>query len=252
MWRSRISILIILASLGNYAPSWASPKDFIPTGLEIGFDVARLPYYIWKEKTGGQYEVHSSIDFNRILLDVDYGWGSMLRKNPTKSKEDPKKKFTKILSHNWGQYFRVGLSYNFIPKNKDHNVAYLGFMYSRSIFRDALYGNYMGKTDLFQSTVDVDTTDKFNAHWLEVVAGVRVQVWQWVYMGCTVRYKFAKSISSSKTLIPFDIIGWGLNEEDNAWGVNYYIGIRIPLRSDTDQPSTTPAKKQPALTHSIS
>jgi len=62
MWRSRISILIILASLGNYAPSWASPKDFIPTGLEIGFDVARLPYYIWKEKTGGQYEVHSSID----------------------------------------------------------------------------------------------------------------------------------------------------------------------------------------------
>jgi len=176
----------------------------------------------------------------------------MLRKNPTKSKEDPKKKFTKILSHNWGQYFRVGLSYNFIPKNKDHNVAYLGFMYSRSIFRDALYGNYMGKTDLFQSTVDVDTTDKFNAHWLEVVAGVRVQVWQWVYMGCTVRYKFAKSISSSKTLIPFDIIGWGLNEEDNAWGVNYYIGIRIPLRSDTDQPSTTPAKKQPALTHSIS
>jgi hypothetical protein len=252
MWRSYINILVILvilAAVGNYTPAWAAAKDFLPTGLEIGFDVARLPYYLWREKTGAQYEFHTSIDFNRILLDIDYGLGNILRKNPTKSKEDPEKKFSKVISDHWGQYFRLGLGYNFIPPNKAHHVAYLGFMYTRSSFQDALYGNYYidnpkytSKTKLFQYSVDIDVEDKFHAHWLEVVAGVRVPLWQWVYMGCTVRYKFAKHVSSSPTLIPFDIIGWGLQEEDDAWGVNYYIGIRIPLPSLTSQPSTTPPK----------
>lgn len=250
MWRSRISILITLAALGSYAPAWAAAKDFLPTGLEIGFDVARLPYYLWKEKTGVQYEYHGSIDFNRMLLDIDYGFGNILRKNPPKRVDN--KPIIKTMSYNRGQYFRVGLSYNFIPKNRDHNVACLGLMYSRSSFKDMLYGKLIDSRGYNQSEDPVDRTDKFHAHWLEVVAGVRVQVWQWVYMGCTVRYKFAKRVTSSKTFIPFDIIGWGLNEEDDAWGVNYYIGIRIPLRSDTNQLSTTPTKKQPALIHSIS
>lgn len=247
MWRSRISILVILATLGSYTPSRATAKDFIPTGLEIGFDVTRLPYYLWREKTGGQYEFHSSVDFNSILLDIDYGWGSILRKNPPKRPDN--QEIIKTISDNWGQYFRIGLGYNFISKNPDHNVAYLGLMYSRSSFSDALYGNLLGnKVYNLNDIVAVDETDKLHAHWLEVAAGIRVQIWQWIYMGCTVRYKFAKRVSFSEKLVPFDVIGWGLNEEEDGWGVNYYIGIRIALRSDAGQPFTSRDKSnQPHL-----
>lgn len=229
MWRSRINLLIILAGLASHTPTWATPKHFLPTGLEIGFDVARLPYYLWKEKTGVQYEFYSSVDFNRMLLEIDYGFGNILRKNPPKRIDN--KPIIKTISYNRGQYFRIGLSYNFIPKNTEHNVACLGLMYSRSSFRDALYGNFITSGGYNQSETAVDTADNLHAHWIEIVAGVRVQVWQWVYMGCSARYKFAKQVSSSLALIPFDIIGWGLHEADDAWGVNYYISIRIPFPS---------------------
>lgn len=246
MWRSRISILVILATYSNYAFSWATAKDFLPTRLEIGFDIARPPYYLWREKTGAQYEFNTQIDFNRTLLAVDYGWGSILRKNPAK-------KPVKTISDNWGQYFRVGLSYNFIPNNKDRNAAFLGLMYSRSSFREAIYGNLLdNKIYNANDTVAVDTSDKLHAQWLEIVAGVQVPIWQWVYIGCTVRYKFAKQVSLSETLIPFDIIGWGLHEEDDAWGVNYYIGIRVPLGPAAGQASNSLGKKQPTLTSPIS
>jgi len=136
----------------------------------------------------------------------------------------------KVISDHWGQYVKLGLSYNLLPKLKDNNAAFLGCMYSRSFFREALYGNYVNKPSLYRSSVSVNTAGKFSAGWLEIIAGVRVQIWSWGYMGCTIRYKFWKTISKSKALIPFDLIGWALNEYNDALGINYYIGIQIPLR----------------------
>ncbi len=241
MWRSSISTLIILLAISSYSQSLGAAKDFVPSLLELGVDVGKAAtygYHLLSNHKYGQNEFHASVDFNRILLDFDYGLGRVLRKNPLK-RADKNKYPVKIISDHWGHYFKVGLSYNFLPQLKDNNAAFLGCMYSWSTFREALYGNYVGKFKAYNSTVDVNTAGKFLAHWAEIIAGVRVQLWSWMYMGCTVRYKFFKHISKSQTLIPFDIIGWGLNEHEDALGINYYIGIQIPLR--TKEPPMTPA-----------
>lgn len=233
-----------MLAISSYPQSLGAARDFLPSLLELGVDVGKSATYFYHLVSGhkyGQNEFHASIDFNRILLDVDYGLGRVLRRNPLKRK-DPKKKVVKVISDHWGHYFKAGLSYNFLPKLKDNNAAFLGCMYSWSSFREALYGNYLGYPQAYQSRPAVNTAGKFFAHWAEIIAGVRVQIWSWGYMGCTVRYKFWKHVSKSQTLIPFDLIGFGLNEYNDALGINYYIGIQIPLR--TKEPPLTSAANE--------
>ncbi|OJW68918.1 MAG: hypothetical protein BGO68_04005 [Candidatus Amoebophilus sp. 36-38] len=241
-----IKIFFVVNTFSVTSISWAKIKDILPTGLQIGFDVPRPLYYRWKEKTGWQYEVNGSIDFKQVLLEGDYGWGSILRKNPSGKRTS--------LAENIGQYFRIGLSYNFIKNSPDHNAAYLGMRYSKAYFKDYLYGklarekNEKGKeiTPFWEddSLADIDQQAKLQAHWFEIIGGVRVKVWGWIYAGCTARYKFAKKITI-RTQNPFDIIGWGMNDED-AFGANFYIGIRIPLQAISSKQSTeeiaTPSK----------
>lgn len=238
----KIFLIISLLSIGSI--SLASIKNILPTGLQVGFDVTRPFHYMWYEKTGTQYEFNTSLDFSRILLEGEYGLGTITRKNP------PSK--LKVISANIGQYFRIGFSYNFTNNSVEHNAAFLGLRYSQAYFRDELYGKLREEARKGVKVIEeingekkekqvvawengykdnVDEANKLKAHWFEIVAGVRVRVWEWVYMGCTARYKFAKKISTITSLNPFDIIGWGLNEED-VFGINYYISIRIPLQAD--------------------
>jgi hypothetical protein len=227
----------MVSLLGMVSTSLASIDNILPTGLQVGFDLTRPFYYMWYEKTGAQYEFSTSLDFNRILLEGEYGLGTITRENPPSKLE--------VISANIGQFFRIGFSYNFITNNVDHNAAFLGFRYSQAYFKDELYGKLKGtimkgengeekEVDFIlwgDSYIDnIDESSKFKAHWFEIVAGVRVRVWEWVYVGCNARYRFAKKISTITSHNPFDIIGWGLNQED-VFGINYYVGIRIPLRS---------------------
>jgi len=224
--RTRSLLIAIFISI-SYTHNFGNAKDFVPSLLELGFDVRKSTtyfYHLVSKHEYGQNEFHASIDFNRILLDFDYGLGRILRKNPPD-------KPVKVISDHWGQYFKLGLSYNLLSQIKDNNAAFLGFMYCWSTFREALYGNYVKTNNDYQSKVAVNAAGKFLGHWAEIIAGVRVQIFSWGYMGCTVRYKFLKHISKSNKLIPFDLIGFGLNEYDDALGINYYIGIQIPLRS---------------------
>lgn len=239
-----IKLLLIISLLGICSTNLANIKKKLPTGLQVSLDVTRPFYYMWYEKTGAQYEFHTSLDFSRILLEGEYGLGTITRKNP------PSK--LKVISDNIGQYFRIGFSYNFTNNSVDHNAAFLGLRYSQAYFRDELYGKLREEALKGVKVIEeingekkekqvvtwedgykdnVDEANKLKAHWFEIVAGVRVRVWGWVYIGCTARYKFAKKISTITSHNPFDIIGWGLNEED-VFGVNYYIGIRIPLQAD--------------------
>jgi len=200
-------------------------RKLIPANLDIGFDITRPLYYSIVENTGGQYEISTSLDINQILLQGDFGWGTIARKSP----------LLKPISNstNEGQYFRLGLSYNFMPKIEEHNTAFLGVRFAKALLEDSLSGIVKNaKNSDIKLTKTINDKQALSATWWEIVAGVQVKLWHWLYAGCTVRYKFAKSITSSKPLIhmPFDILGFGINEDD-AFGINYTLSFRIPLSS---------------------
>jgi hypothetical protein len=229
--------------------SWARPhiKMYLPTGLQVGVDVGSPLYYEY-QKTGPQYELNGLLDFKRLLLQGDYGWGSIQRQGVSK-----KQGMASICSHQ-GQYFRIGVDYNFINNSVDDNAAFLGLRYAKSYFQDRLQS--VLPDELYQLTQKKDPPQKsawgnylinsqqnhMQARWFEIVAGVRVKAWQWCYLGCTARYKFNKKIMPHDGHVPFDVIGWGLNEED-AFGLNVYLILRLPLQKRMFAAAETKEKK---------
>jgi hypothetical protein len=227
---------------------------YLPTGLQLGFDVYSPLYYRY-QKTGPQYEMNGLLDFKRLLLQGDYGWGSIQREGVAKEQSMNKEQNIKSICRNQGQYFRIGVDYNFINNSVDDNAAFLGFRYAKSYFQDELQS--VLPDELYQLTrkkeknpssawdnYPIDSKQShMQARWFELVAGVRVKAWQWFYLGCTARYKFNKKISPHNGHIPFDVIGWGLNEED-AFGLNCYLILRLPLQKRTFAEEETKEKSK--------
>jgi hypothetical protein len=221
---------------------WAktSIKSYLPTGLQIGVDLANPIYYYLYKKTGPIYELNALVDFKRLLVQGDYGWGIIERKGVSTKIKDIRHRPIKSACYNLGYYFRIGVDYNFIKNSLDDNAAFLGVRYAKSYFYDILQSTLPSKTlkegaksnkvyqvwdDYFLRSEQYD----MQARWFEVVAGFRVKVWEWTYLGGTARYQLNKKLTDRKGHIPFDIVGWGINSED-AFHVNIYLGVRLPLQ----------------------
>ncbi|WP_419241717.1 DUF6048 family protein [Cardinium endosymbiont of Nabis limbatus] len=210
------------------------PRNNIwPTTCYLGIDVAKTCVG-WYQKTGRAYEIHGSTDFSRILLDLDYGLGTIQR--------DGRKAKGSFASAN-GKYFRIGLDYNFLTPTLDRNQFFIGFRYARSFFDFQLKSDKLqcshppnerrrtSRTKCVKAPISLrNSSGTAIAHWWEVVAGGKVRLISVLSIGCTARYKFNKKIENNLYALPFDIPGFGLAEFDHAFGYSLYILLRIPLQ----------------------
>jgi hypothetical protein len=225
--------------------SWAKTR-FLPTGIQLSTDVFRPLYYGFYEKTGVQWELNGAIDFARVMLEGDYGWGEIIHKGFNES--------VGVASGyaNKGNYFRIGLNLRLNKDTPNKNIAFLGVRYAMSFFNDTLksrvtyvYNPDKEGSNKYQSVVEDgpsidDQQNNVQARWFEAVSGIKVKVWKALYVGITVRYKFGLKVERANSYVPFEILGWGLNDEE-AFGFNYYLSLRIPLVSDAQEPNATPA-----------
>ncbi len=227
--------LFLLAAVPHYmaAKDQLPPNRIWPTTCCLGIDLAKTSVG-WYQKTGSACEMNGSIDFSRILLDLDYGIGTIQR-----DYRQHKGSFT--LSR--GYYFRIGLGYNFLAPTIDHNQFFIGFRYARSFFNFQLESNKLQ----CKHPSDKPCIEKCRppnslsaslkkpqgaqvAHWWEWVVGGKVYVMPMLSIGCTARYKFSKKLEKPLATVPFDIPGFGLEESDHAFGYSLYLLIRIPLQ----------------------
>lgn len=225
--------MVLCCTLPQYVMAkHKAPQNRIwPTTWYLGVDLAKT-YLGWYQKTGHAYEIDGSIDFSRILLDVDYGWGQIQR--------DGRQHKGSFASAS-GQYFRIGLGYNFLTPTAHHNQFFIGFRYARSFFdfqlkSNKLRCNHPPNKDCMPQVCTTAPISLWNskdtaiAHWWEVVAGGKVYLIRILSIGCTARYKFSKKIENNLYALPCDIPGFGLAEFDHAFGYSLYILLRIPLQ----------------------
>lgn len=200
-----------------------------PTTCYVGIDLAKICVG-WHQKTGPVYEINGSIDFSRILLEGDYGWGEIQR---------DKRKNKGSFSLSKGKYFRVGLNYNFIAPALYHNQFFIGCRYAKSFFDFQLMSDKLGCKhppgdpcrQLCSAPIALRSQQGgATAHWWELVAGGKVYLISILSIGCTVRYKFKKAMENDLDVLPFDIPGFGLAEFDHAFGCSIYLLGRIPLQ----------------------
>lgn len=245
MYKYFIKLLLVL-SIGLLPKSvWAqTPRvKYLPRALQIGIDISSPIYYKVYKKTGIKYEVTGLVDFSSVLLQIDYGWGDMYRQGSSTQLRDSNNQVINSLSYNLGQYFRIGLDYNFLHTSAESNAAFAGIRYARSYCYDRLQSLLPDEYKLGMREKNINLTmwdDYFidserytiEAQWFELVVGFRVKLWKWLYLGGTARYQFNKKLSNHRGHIPFDIVGWGLNST-NATSLNMHLNLRLPLQKDT-------------------
>jgi len=130
-----------------------------------------------------------------------------------------------------GIYTRVGIDFNINKPKKDKipskNMVFVGGRIGFSPFsfgyKNILVQNEYWGTAISQNYNDI-TTSKV---WVEIVAGMRVEVLKNIYMGWTVRNKKLLGTDTLGEIAPYYIPGFGVKSDGGSWGVNYAIGYRF-------------------------
>lgn len=190
-------------------------RKYMPTGVRVGIDALSLVRSTYDKNYTG-WEANADIDFDRYYLALDYGsWARTFDKPGSYYNND-------------GRYFRAGVDVNFLTKDPDRNMFFIGARYGRGTFSENLR---LQTTDPVWGPVESNlSTSDVKASWFELTTGLRVKMWKMIWMGYTARFKFGLSTNESDDLIPHDVPGYGRTDKESTWGFNYQIFIKIPFR----------------------
>ena len=106
-------------------------------------------------------------------------------------------------------YFRIGLDYNLNKKVTSHNRYFVGARYGFSSFRYDISGpnivDHYWNTEIPFQLSNVHG----NAHWCEILFGIQTQVWKFINLGWTFRYRARLSENTGETGHAYYIPGYG-------------------------------------------
>lgn len=190
-----------------------SARSFIPTGIRLGTDLISLVRSQTSKEFSG-WEVNADVDFYRFFFTADYGaWKSAYELDNGNYESQ-------------GTYFRLGADVNFMLKEMDRNMFFLGYRHGHSKYDETATALLPGLFGDYTSSVSNAGTI---ANWEELTIGLRLKIWKMIWMGYTARLKFRPRIKGEGDLESYSIPGYGLKPLSFNWGFNYQIFVKIPF-----------------------
>jgi hypothetical protein len=195
-------------------------------GLRVGIDLSKLTRSFYEKDYKG-LELVGDFKFTRKhYLAAEIG-------NENKTVDNDQLNFTTN-----GTYLKLGFDYNsyenWVGMN---NMIYVGMRYGVSAFSQTLnsYSVYYANTYFPKPIIESGQKyDGLSAQWLEVVAGVKAEMFQNLYVGFSVRLNH---LITNKTPDNFDnlyIPGFNRTYGGNfGAGFNYTISYFLPLYKKT-------------------
>jgi len=210
-------------------PLWCSAQDTIRypindmKGIRIGVDVSKLilPLIYKGERIGFEAcaDVHVKGNFFAI---VEAGWLNInLKKEEFHYKQN-------------GMYGKIGVDYNMLKSKRpnSNDIVYGGVRYGFSAFNHKAR-NVTVPGHFWDTATDCSIPENtMNAHWLELLFGVKAEILKNLYAGMTFRIKFTLVSPKDDYSIPYMIPGFGNGNSGFALGINYYVSYNIPLTLD--------------------
>ncbi|UII33514.1 DUF6048 family protein [Fulvivirga ulvae] len=220
MLRYLISIFLLTITTLTYAQKVKVQLDttsrrFIPTGIRVGGDLIGFGKTLRKDDYM-QYDFQADIDFYRYFLNVEYGQMERTLENATATYKVE------------GSYFKIGPDINFLHRDPDQSALFFGLRYASTTFSDNLSFSYTN--DTFGDGNSEISNNDLKADWFEMVTGMKVKMWKFIWLGYTARFMFGVDTFERNELIPNEIPGYGRADKTVSWGFNYYLIFRIPLR----------------------
>ena len=194
--------------------------------IRLGFDIFK-PIKSTSERDNINYEIVGDLQITENLyLAAEYGLINRLI-------EDENINF---LSD--GTFLRFGFDYNMFNNwvGMDNSI-FLGLRYGSSNFSNKIESYNVRNGDAYFSNFvenNYETIDHNNltGNWLEIVAGVKVETFNNVYLGFSLRLNKLLSTKKPDNFDNLFIPGFNKVTDDNTWGsgFNYTLTYSIPLK----------------------
>ncbi|MFP4019717.1 MAG: DUF6048 family protein [Bacteroidales bacterium] len=138
-----------------------------------------------------------------------------------------------------GRFVKLGMDYNVIGIQGpwDYDMLFGGArigvaQYNHSARDIVIENNYWGD---YQA--DNIETNRLNALWLEIVAGLKVEVLTNVFFGWSFRGQLMKAKNKDDNIPPYMIPGYGKGDNSINIGIQYFISYRFPIiKKDYKEP----------------
>ena len=194
--------------------------------IRLGFDVFK-PIKSSSDGDNLNYEIVGDLEITENLyLAAEYGLIDRLIEDEN------------INFNSNGSFLRFGFDYNMFKNwvGMDNSI-FLGLRYGTSNFSNKIESYNVRNSDAyFSNFVDnnYQTIDHSNltGNWLEIVAGVKVETFNNVYLGFSLRLNKLLSTQKPENFDNLYIPGFNKVTDDNTFGsgFNYTLTYSIPLR----------------------
>ena len=194
--------------------------------IRFGIDIYK-PIKFSSEGDNLNYEIVGDIQISENLyLAAEYGLVDRLIEDEN------------INFNSNGSFLRFGFDYNMFKNFVGmDNAIFLGLRYGSSNFSNKIKSyNVRNSDSYFSNFVDnnYQTINHSNliGSWLEVLAGVKVETFNNVYLGFSLRLNKLLSTKKPDNFDNLFIPGFNKVTDDNTWGsgFNYTLSYSIPLK----------------------
>lgn len=211
---------LVISFFGNAQDSTkVYPKRY---GLRVGVDLHRLSKSFYDKDYKGLEIVGDYRLTRKFYIAGELG-------NEDKTVDDDRFNFTTK-----GTYFKVGFDYNAFENWLDmENMIYAGMRVGVSSFSHTLNSytiydptNYYGENTISSG----DEFDGLSSAWLEVVGGLKAEIFNNVYLGASVRLNYLLSNKEPKNFGNLYIPGFNRTYDGKfGAGFNYTLSYFIPI-----------------------
>lgn len=242
MLKYSFSFLLVLGSLIGQAQEVKKKDSIVPKteryGLRVGVDLFKLTRSFYEKDYRGLELVGDYRLTRKHYIAVEIG-------NENKTVDDTQLNFTTK-----GTYIKAGFDYNAYQNWMGmENMIFIGMRYGASSFSQTLnsYSVY-NPYPYFVEAPLISSGEKYDgltAQWLEVVAGVKAEVFNNIYIGFSFRIN---RLMSNKVPDGFDNLYIpGYNKTyggEFGVGFNYTVSYFIPLYKSTVKAKEKAEKKK--------
>lgn len=201
-----------------FSDSITKKDKLFPTGIRIGTDLLSIGKTYYTDYFKG-WEVNVDADiYRRYYATVDYGsWSTNYKWDNGYYASD-------------GRYFRVGVDVNFLLRDPDRNMFFIGFRRGHTSYTDRT--DYVTTGAPFDNIAMHAENISPKANWNELTSGLRIKIWKFVWIGATGRIKFGYHGKGQTDLVSYDVPGYGRTFKNGWFGLNYQVFFRIPIREE--------------------
>lgn len=228
MLRFIFSLSLLCFSLLGNAQTKDTAKVLYPEryGLRVGLDLHKIARSFYEKDYRGFEVVGDYRLTKRFYIAGEIG-------NEDKTVDDDRLNFTTK-----GTYFKVGFDYNSFENWLDmENMIYAGMRYGISNFTQTLNSYTIYDPTNYYGVNTVISGEKFsglNASWIEVIGGIKAELFNNVYLGFSVRLNYLVSNKRPNEFDNLFIPGYNRTYDGKfGAGFNYTLSYFIPIYKKT-------------------